>query len=256
MKIFLAGSGNVATQLGQAFLEAELEITGVWSRTAKHANALAKKLSTKSFRSLKRIPDETQFVIIAVSDDAVEEVSDLIAVKFIVAHTSGTAPMSLLQKHSARGVFYPLQTFTKGKRIDLSNVPICIEATEKRTELNLFKLAESISGFIEIINSEQRERLHLAAVFASNFSNHFYAIAESLLAEKKISFELLKPLIAETAAKIEKLSPHDAQTGPAVRNDEETMNRHFKLLKKHPDLKKLYTHISQRIIETHHGKKL
>lgn len=149
------------------------------------------------------------------------------------------------------GVFYPFQTFTITKRVDFKHVPVCIEANTPQNLEVLAELARSISGNIRLFDSGQRQQIHLAAVFVCNFVNHFYTIGEKLLGEKGIDFEILKPLILETASKATSQSPESSQTGPASRNDKIVMEKHLAMLSQHPDLQNLYSLISERIIQTH-----
>lgn len=167
-----------------------------------------------------------------------------------MVHTSGTIPLSVLKKTSSNyGVIYPLQTLSKDRPVNMASVPICIEANSKANESILKGIARSISKKIYCFDSEQREFLHLAAVFAGNFTNHMYSIAEHLLAEHKLPFKLLLPLIRETAEKIKSgNSPASVQTGPAIREDMEIMKSHQKLLKNEKSLAKIYRLISENII--------
>ena len=167
-------------------------------------------------------------------------------------HTSGGVALEKISNHNRRGVFYPLQTFTKGKAVDFKTIPICIE-TEFSADLKILKkIAKSISDKMYIINSEQRKALHVAAVFVNNFTNHLYQIGNQICEENNIPFEVLHPLIQETAEKIKELSPSEAQTGPALRNDTKTIEKHIDFLE-NPEYKKLYQLLTQSI---QHVKKL
>jgi predicted short-subunit dehydrogenase-like oxidoreductase (DUF2520 family) len=248
LKVVLIGSGNVATHLGTALKAAGSEITTVHSRNAASAKLLAKKLGAKATTSLSRIGKSPSFIVIAVKDDAIASVVKALNVKeSIVVHTSGTTPMSVLKKFPQYGVFYPLQTFSKSLEPDFSDIPVCIEAGDTSTLLSLSTIAETISESVYNLDSAQRERVHLAAVFANNFTNHLYAVAEDLLNEEGLPFDLLRPLISETALKVLDHSPAEAQTGPAVRNDRKVMQRHLSLLGKRPDLQLMYKEFSAAI---------
>jgi predicted short-subunit dehydrogenase-like oxidoreductase (DUF2520 family) len=249
-KITLIGSGNVATHLGIALHAAGYQIVQVYSPTKKSASALAKKVNAEAITDLKKINSGSTIYIIAVKDDVIEKVAKQLHLKDkIVVHTSGTASMDLLKKSAKNfGVFYPLQTFSKNKPLDLSSVPVCIEANNKSTATTLEYFAKSISRNVQKINSDQRRIIHLAAVFACNFSNHMYAIAENILKKEKLSLDILKPLIIETANKIKNGSPAEMQTGPAIRGDKKTMNAQIKLLGKDKKLKEIYQLISKNII--------
>ena len=253
MRICLIGAGNLATQLGLALSETGHEIVQVWSRTQKRAAELSSKLYCPFTTEISLISSDTDIYIIAVSDTAIASV--LAKHNWdngLVVHTAGSTPMSILAPYCKNfGVFYPFQTFTITKKVDFANVPVCIEANTPQNLEILKVLARSISQNIRLIDSIQRQQIHLAAVFACNFVNHFYAIGEELLHEKGIDFEILKPLILETASKAVDHSPVSSQTGPASRNDKITMDKHLTMLNNHHDLKNLYELLSKRIIQTH-----
>ncbi len=207
----IIGNGNVAHHLEKAFLKAKtIRVTKI------------------SSRNLTIIPD-ADITIIAVSDNAIEEVSAKIKNSFVV-HTSGSFSMNELQNKTRKGVFYMLQTFSKEKEIDFSKVPFCLEAENEKDYILLKKLAKSIGVNIYNITTEQRKTLHVAAVFVNNFTNHMYKIGADICKSNNVPFEILQPLIDETASKIKQLKPVSAQTGPAVRNDSETINNHLSLL--------------------------
>ncbi|MDF2436294.1 MAG: oxidoreductase [Bacteroidota bacterium] len=246
-RIILIGAGNVATQLGLALYNAGYKISQVYSKTKSSSSALAKKLKAESITDLKKLNDDASIYIIAIKDDAIAEIAKQLKLKDqIVVHTSGSVSVDVLKRISENyGVFYPLQTFTKDKKVNFKAVPLCIEGNNKSTSTTLQYFAKSISSNVKVINSEQRKVIHLAAVFACNFSNHMYAIAEDLLKENKLSLDLLKPLIEETALKIKDHSPAKVQTGPAIRGDKKVMEGHLKMLK--GEEKKIYKIISEHI---------
>ena len=174
---------------------------------------------------------EADLYVISVSDNAISEVSEQLPFKNrLVVHTSGTSDISVLHDKNRKGVFYPLQTFTKGKEIDFAPIPICLEAENESDYQLLEKLGNCISQKVVRISSEQRKSLHVAAVFVCNFVNHLYQIGNEICEENNVPFEVLHPLIQETAHKIMELSPKEAQTGPAVRNDQKTIEKHIDFL--------------------------
>jgi len=241
--IVLIGAGNVATQLGLALKRSNHRILQVYSKHNPSAIELAKKLKSPFTTSLDEINPNADIYIISVKDDAIANVADHIRLtdKTIV-HTSGSVDMESIKACSKNyGVFYPLQTFSKSKKAEFKKVPICLEASNKNTFKILETLAKSISHDIHKISSQQRINIHIAAVFACNFTNHFYAIADDILKSNKLSLDLIKPLIAETAEKIKNNSPLDMQTGPAIRGDKKTMEKHLKMItdKKYKQLYKL-----------------
>ncbi|MGB0880997.1 MAG: Rossmann-like and DUF2520 domain-containing protein [Polaribacter sp.] len=226
ISVVIIGNGNVATHLMNAFLKADtVSVTQINSR------------------KLAKIP-KADITIIAVSDDAIETVSSKITNSFVV-HTSGSVSLNALKNKGRKGVFYPLQTFSKNKEINFSEVPFCLEAENKNDYALLETLAKSIGKKIYSINSEQRKALHIAAVFVNNFTNHLYKIGNDICNEHHISFEILHPLIKETVAKIETLSPKKAQTGPAIRNDTKTIKNHLTLLNEHQQ--KIYKILTESI---------
>lgn len=249
IKIVIIGAGNVATHLGMALIDAGNEILQVYSKTEKSASILAKKLKTNFTTGISKVETNADLYITAVSDDIVLQILNSLDLKdkFIV-HTSGFLPMDILRQSSENyGVFYPLQTFSKLRNMDIKTVPICIEANSVDNLNKLKSIAGQISTNVREINSAQRKKIHLAAVFASNFPNFMYSIADKLLGDSNIDFDILKPLIKETAEKVQDMKPAEAQTGPAVRGDENIMLTHLEMLKDYPAYKKLYQIISEEI---------
>lgn len=252
MKIVLLGAGNVGTQMGLALLNAGHTIVEVFSQTQENAESLANKLKAKANSNFDHINKEADLYILCVNDD----VADLMAAHLklenkIIVHTSGTLPLAILSNSSnSFGTFYPLQSLSKTKSIDFKKeVPLCIEANDDTTLKTVEKLAKSISDNVSVVNSEHRLYLHLAAVIVNNFSNYLYSVAEKILKDQDLSFELLYPLIKETAEKIKNHSPKEMQTGPAIRNDVQTMQKHLALLEKYREIQSLYKQISYSISE-------
>lgn len=255
-KIVIIGAGNVATQLGLALKKSKHSIVQVYSKRKSSASKLAHSLNCDFTNSPEKIDTTADIYIIAVNDDSIIEVAKLLRLKDkIVVHTSGSVEMNILKPMSKNiGVFYPLQTFSKNKTVDFNVIPVCLEANNNATFKILQILAKSISSNVQKINSEQRKTIHLAAVFACNFSNHLYTIASSILGSANISFDVLKPLIEETAKKIKNTTPVEAQTGPAVRNDIKTINNHLKMLSGNKEYHQLYKLISKSISDSNKNK--
>ncbi len=251
MRITLIGSGNVATHLAAALKNAGHSIVQVYSRTMQNAALLAYHVKAEAIDDLKAISTETDLFIIATKDDAIGPIAEQLAVhQKVMVHTSGATDLySLLAFSDNVGVFYPLQTFSKTKEVDFRNVPLCIEAKDESVVKTLEQLAQTISNKVYRVNSEKRKALHLAAVFACNFPNYLYNIAQQIIAKQGIDFELLRPLIQETAEKVQNAAPASVQTGPAIRNDENTMAMHRQLLDGEPELQQLYILLSQGIIK-------
>lgn len=249
------GAGNLATQLSKAFRNKGFNITQVYSLTEQSAKTLADSLSSNYTTSVKDIDKNADIYFVALKDSVFDEVLSQIDFenKFVV-HCSGSLSISALKSYSENiGVFYPLQTFSKTREVDFSEIPIFIESNSIQNEKLLLQIANEISGSVAVINSEKRIFLHIAAVFACNFVNHLYAIGAEILKSKDIPFEVLKPLILETAKKVQELEPEKAQTGPAVRFDENIINSHLNELKEFDDYQQLYRSISKSIFD-HYNK--
>jgi predicted short-subunit dehydrogenase-like oxidoreductase (DUF2520 family) len=252
--IVIIGSGNVATHLAIAFMKAGHRILSVISRNENNAAQIAEKTRSQYSSDFTSVSSEADFIIVAVKDETIAEIaSKLNAGNTIVAHTSGSMEMNVFQDHAKNfGVFYPLQTFHKEKELEINEVPFCIEGNNEASAKALSELAKSISSNIHFVDSEKRKVLHVAAVFACNFSNHFYTIAENILAEKNLSLDILRPLIKETALQVMHKSPSQLQTGPAIRGDEKIMQQHLNYLAAKPELAELYKKVSESIINLKH----
>jgi len=249
ISVVIIGSGNVAKHLIKAFLKIEnVNLKQVYTRNLEDEALLKSSVSTTSDLSLIKEADVT---IIAVSDDAIANISYNLK-NALVVHTSGSVEMKALKNQKNKGVFYLLQSFSKEKEINFSNVPICLEAENKSDLAKLEKLASLLQGNIYHLSSLQRKKIHVAAVFVNNFTNHMYTIAYNICEEHNVPFNILQPLIEETSQKIKNLTPKEAQTGPAKRNDMETIKNHLNLLSK--SQQELYLKITQSI--QNHGKEL
>jgi len=252
-KITFIGSGNVAQHLIQAFLgNPGIIIQQLFVRNA--SKAILVDADIEVILDWSQLTPADMFII-AVSDDAIAEVSANFPLKNqFVVHTSGSVSLEQISNHNRRGVFYPLQTFTKGKEIDFKEIPICIESEFSADLEILQKISKLISDKTFIINSQQRKSLHVAAVFVNNFVNHLYQIGSEICQENQVPFSILEALIAETASKIKTLTPFEAQTGPAKRNDQWTIDSHLKFLKSDKTTQSIYKLLTQSIQEN--GKEL
>lgn len=255
ISVIILGAGNVANHLFRAFNTSEQVTVKQWY--SRNINTI------KPFQNQTEITDnisqlkEADVYILAVSDDAIKELSAKLPFENkLVVHTSGCVNIHDIDKKNRRGVLYPLQTFSKNAEMDFANVPICIEAIESADYHLLKELAISIGSPTKKVNSDQRQVLHLAAVFVNNFTNQLYRLGHEISESAAADFDLLKPLILETAKKIEHLSPYMAQTGPALRNDKTTLRKHLNLLKDKPHHKTVYQLLTKSIQITHGGKKL
>lgn len=256
MKFVFIGAGNLATHLSQALKINGYSILQVYSRTEKSARQLAEKLGAEYTNEPAEVTKEADIYVVALKDSAFDEV--LSQIEFgnkLVVHCSGSMPLSALEKYAEnRGVLYPLQTFSKNRELDFRKIPVFIEAKSAENEKVLLEVAHKISGSVSELSSVKRIYLHIAAVFACNFVNHFYRVASDVLGAENIPFDVLKPLILETAQKVQVLHPKKAQTGPAVRFDENIISKHLKILEGMKNYDELYNTISKRIFETHQNK--
>lgn len=254
MNIAIIGTGNVAWHLGLTLENAGHVIAAIGSRDSKRGGDFcsnfyhADLITNGNFSKLA-----IDLCLICVADDAIEEVAQHLKLpaNCILAHSSGTQPLSSLgyAQTANIGVFYPLQTFTKGKKVDFDKIPICLEADNDYALNKLKSLAQSISQTIAELNSKDRAVLHLSAVFASNFSNHMLTLAKGIMEQNEMNYDLLKPLITETINKSLSVGPEFAQTGPAKRGDFETLDKQFKALAADPETAALYQKLSQHILD-------
>jgi predicted short-subunit dehydrogenase-like oxidoreductase (DUF2520 family) len=251
MRITLIGAGNLATRLGIALHESGFRITQVYSRTAEAAQTLADRLGAQSCCRAEEADTTADLCIFAVKDSALPDLLPrLKSGNGVWVHTAGSVPMDIFAPYSARyGVIYPLQTLSKNREADFTQVPVYTEGSDESVKTLLHEVATKITTQVLEATSDQRKHLHLAAVFACNFTNRMYAIAASLLESKGLDFAQLLPLIDETTAKIHKLHPREAQTGPAIRYDENVISRHIYLLAD-SELKEIYSLMSRNI---HHA---
>ncbi len=250
ISVVILGGGNVATHLFKAFKNAESVSVKQWYN--RHLNAIS------TYKNDVKITDDLSHLhpadvyIMAVSDDAVRTLSkQLPCENQLVVHTSGSVNIHDIDKKHRRGVFYPLQSFTKTATLRFTDVPICIEAINSPDYQLLKQLALAIGSPTKKVNSNQRAVLHLAAVYVNNFTNQLYRIAHEITESEGAEFDLLKPLILETARKVQDISPYRAQTGPALRNDKKTIKKHIKLLANNQNHKDIYQLLTQSIQQTH-----
>lgn len=251
-RIVFVGAGNMATQLALALSNKGCSILQVYSRTIDSARQLAGRVGNNTLYT-NRIADivtDADLYIFSLSDNALPDVIEQMQPNDALwVHTAGSMPMDVFAAKCARyGVLYPMQTVNKDRVIDWSDVPIFVEASNESDTQYLVQLSQRLSKNVSRSNSQQRQSLHLAAVFACNFTNHMYAIAEKLLQEQGLEFDVMKYLIRETEHKAESISPIDGQTGPAVRNDVNVMNKHLALLGNTPE-GELYRLISKNIMQ-------
>lgn len=253
MKIVILGSGNVATHLAKALKAIGEELLQVYSPNLIHAKLLADAVNAQAIDALDKITIQADLYIISVKDDAIEDVASALSkVDGLVVHTSGTTSIDSLSMHVKNsGVFYPLQTFSRDKSVSFSTIPLCVEAKGENDLQLLRTLGSKLSTKVYELDGEKRKILHLAAVFACNFPNHLYNLASQILSKNNLDFDLIRPLIAETADKVMNDLPANVQTGPAVRQDKNTMNKHVIMLADLPELQEIYQTLSNSIKITH-----
>ncbi len=252
INLVILGAGNVATHLAKAFSNAEnVKLKQVYNHRPE--SLLSFKNFVPTTTDINQL-EKADVYLIALKDDVISDVADQLKDNdALVLHTSGSVPLEALNRFKNHGVFYPVQTFSKKKEVNFREIPICLEANTAKNLEVLKELAAKISNKIYEIDSEQRKALHLAAVFVNNFTNHLYNLGAEICRKNEIPFDILKPLIRETVDKLESLTPQEAQTGPALRNDKQTISSHLEMLE--PERQQLYKILTQSIQEFN-GKKL
>ncbi len=247
----MLGAGNVATHLCFALQKADVRIVQVYSRTIEAAKKLANQLNALYTNDISDIYNDADIYIYCLKDSILENIIPKIkALKAIHIHTAGSVNADIFSPYFKQyGVLYPLQTFSINKAVKFSEIPVLIEANDEKVEKKIKALAELLTTKVFLATSEQRIKLHLAAVFACNFTNFLYTISSEILTDAKLPFDILIPLITETAEKIKYMSPIDAQTGPAVRMDQNVISKHLSLLSDNPNLLLIYNELTEQIYE-------
>ena len=249
-KIILIGAGNVATNVGLGLKQAGYEIAGCYSHSIESVRLLANNLDCLLLNNLQQLPSH-DLLLVCVPDAAIADVITQLPNTSNIAYTSGTVSLDELPNTHKIGVFYPLQTFTKNKQIELKMVPFFVESKDEKLEKELLKLAKHIGLRAKITSSEQRKQLHIAAVFVNNFTNHLAYLAKQHVEKHELSWENLLPLLAETFAKINIENPKEIQTGPARRNDLNVIEKHLSELSGNE--KEIYKAITNSILHTYHA---
>ena len=251
MKVTLIGAGNLATQLGKSLKKAGVIISQVYSRTEDSARTLGELLDAEWLTDIKALRYEADIYIFSVKDSVLcELISEVCKGRGdkLFLHTAGSMPMSCFEGKALHyGVFYPMQTFSKSKDVDFERIPVFIEGNSIETEDVIRSLANKLTQRVIRLSSADRKYLHLAAVWACNFTNYCYTVASDILGEHGIPFDVMLPLINETTEKIQKISPNEAQTGPAVRGDRNVMSKQLELMNGKENLQELYKMLSKGI---------
>lgn len=251
MKIVLIGAGNLSTHLGKALISSGHDIIQVFSRTMENASTLAELVGGSPTNDINNIAYDGDAYIMSIKDSVMPDIIPIVCKgreKKVFLHTAGSMPMDVFKGMAIHyGVLYPMQTFSKNKSVDFKEIPCFIEANDQYALNAIENLASSVSNHVSMLSSEDRRYLHLSAVFACNFVNHCYSISERILAKRGIPFSTLLPLIDETAQKVHTMSPVKAQTGPAVRFDNNVIREQSALLKTDPLIKDIYERMSLSI---------
>lgn len=248
MKVVILGAGNLATRLSLEMHRKGMRIAQVFSQTETSAKALAKRLGAMPITDLSAVDTDADLYIFALKDSILESVlTQMNTTSGLWVHTAGSIPMELLtQYHDRCGVLYPLQSFSKTREVDFAVIPVFIEAQHAEDLKMLKKISGALTERVVELSSEKRKKLHLAAVFANNFTNHMYVQAASILEGEGLRFDYLVPLIDETASKIHEMQPIEAQTGPAIRYDESVIEKHIDMLADQ-DSRDIYAIVSKSI---------
>ncbi len=251
MKIVLVGAGNLATNIGKAFLEAGHDILQVYSRTMASASSLASLVGGSPVTDVRDLRNDADAYLVSVKDSVMADLAPSLCKgreNSVFIHTAGSVPLGVFEGMARHyGVLYPMQTFSKSRPVDFSNIPCFVEANDDTAFETINDLAYSVSEKVYVLPSEGRKRLHLAAVFACNFVNHCYEVSSEILQKSNLPFDVMLPLIDETAGKVHAMSPKAAQTGPAVRYDKNIIRSQSEMLKDNPILKQIYDCMSLSI---------
>jgi predicted short-subunit dehydrogenase-like oxidoreductase (DUF2520 family) len=249
--ISFAGAGKVAESLCLELFHSGYRIDIIVSETEASGKILARSCKATWSPYLK-FPDSTRIIIVAVPDHKLQTVLQSINcnVETVVAHTAGSFGLGVFpDRIKLKGVLYPLQTFSKNRKISFTDIPFLLEASDDESSAVLRSLAESVSGNVQFVSSEQRKILHLAAIFVNNFTNHMLTLGKSIASKEDLEFEILAPLIKETITKAMEFGPENSQTGPAVRHDKNTIEKHLELLSYSTELQRIYSEMTQSIID-------
>ena len=250
-QISIIGSGNIAWHLTTNFVKIGIRVTHIFGRNSTNVNSLCKIAHAIHTKSINDFP-KNQLVIICTPDDSISTIWKSIDASCPIAYTSGSVEINSLPYRDKIGVIYPLQTFSKNIKIKLNKVPFFIESTNNILQKELYNLTLKISDNVKIIDSTQRKKIHLAAVFVNNFTNHIIYQAQNYAKTNSINFKDLTPLLEETLKKINLESAFNSQTGPARRGDDNIIKQHIESLKGNP--KEIYTLLSKSIKDTYNEK--
>ena len=252
--ITIIGAGNVGFHLAQQLFKCGHSINQVYSRKKEKAEKIAAITDSKAISNVEYLSIESEIYILTISDNALKDMTEKISFlndkSKIIVHTSGSVSSRIFESYFDNyGVFYPLQTFSLQKKANFEKLPFCIYGNSEETERKLITLANSICPNVFKIDDKQRSVIHVAAVLVNNFSNYLYSIAYEICENNAVSFDLLKPLIKETAEKIQEHKPNEIQTGPAIRGDNNTIERHLQFLSEYSEYQNIYRILSKGLSE-------
>ncbi len=251
VKIVIIGTGNIATSIGNILFSKGFKIIQVLSRSLKGSN-LAIKLNANLIHETKEIDSSANLILLCIPDDGLtKEFASTLPDSPLICHCSGSVGLDVLAEKPMNGVLYPLQTFTLGRTPNFTDIPVFIEASNSKSLELLHFVANEISEKVSVLDSKKRSIIHLAAVFASNFTNQMLVISEELVQETGLNFDILKPLVVETIEKANLVGAKNSQTGPAKRGDQKTINKHLEMLSENPDYQNIYKQISDLITKEH-----
>lgn len=256
MKAVIIGAGNVGTHMATALRKKGVHISQIVSKSMKSAVELASQMECSFTTDMADVSKNADIYFVCVNDASIQQVVRQLNVgDKLVIHTSGSVGIEVFYDNAENyGVVYPMQTFSKFKKVNYHEIPFFIEANTPENEAALYNFLKKISPHVSTKNSHERAMIHLCAVFACNFTNHMCAISEMLLKEQKMKFDVFKPLVKETFDKMMKYSPYASQTGPAVRNDQQVVDKHIDALQNYPEIQKIYREMSDNIIHMHENK--
>ncbi|HEY8404588.1 MAG TPA: DUF2520 domain-containing protein [Flavobacteriales bacterium] len=254
MKFSIAGSGNVAWHFANMFIKGGHDLLQVYARNEEAGMALADEHGAEYLNDASRFSSDNDFILVAVSDRSIAEVASAIGKEFFVIHTSGGSDMDVIPQ-SKRGVIWPIQSMIKGNEVEYNRVPFLIEASVLELQTTLMVMMQNISGRVMVATSEQRRKAHVAAVFANNFTNALYTIAEDILGDNNLPSDLLLPLMEGHWNNLKKQPASKLQTGPAVRNDRSTIQNHLQQLADQPQQAEVYRLLSEFIYKRFYGEK-
>ena len=251
MRVVIIGAGNVASVFGRLISAANHEIIQVYSRSISSAQSLGKELGCSFVDNLEAVDLTADIYILAITDNALQKIQDsLFLGDKLVVHTAGSVSKKVLSNISSQyGVMYPLQSLRKDQSADQSIIPLLIDANKESVLSIIEQFAFTLSSVVSIVGDDKRLCLHLAAVIVNNFTNHLYTLTAEYCKNEEVDFKMLQPIIEQTALRLRANLPADLQTGPAIRSDQSTLDKHIQALSNHPELKTIYLTFTESLLK-------